>query len=301
MFGYIRPWKPELLVKEWEQYRGVYCGLCRRMGHVTGAFSRLALSYDGTFCAMLLMGLQGGCAGFERRRCVVNPARACSFCLAAEPGERALDFAAALTALLAWQKLRDDWQDGGAGKKLRSAVLFPVFHRGQRRAARKFPRLAELAASYLESQRAAEREESIGLDACAEPPAHLMEEALALGLYGGGAEPAQARALRLFGYHLGRWVYLIDAADDWRADLRAGSFNPFLRRFSLERGAAVSEAQAEALRDYANETLNMSAAQMKATFALLDLPQFAPILRNVVEQGLPQMQRQILFEKKKEN
>ena len=130
MFGYIRPWKPELLVKEWEQYRGVYCGLCRRMGHVTGAFSRLALSYDGTFCAMLLMGLQGGCAGFERRRCVVNPARACSFCLAAEQGERALDFAAALTALLAWQKLRDDWQDGGAGKKLRSAVLFPVFHRG---------------------------------------------------------------------------------------------------------------------------------------------------------------------------
>ena len=110
-----------------------------------------------------------------------------------------------------------------------------------------------------------------------------------LGLYGGGAEPAQARALRLFGYHLGRWVYLIDAADDWRADLRAGSFNPFLRRFSLERGAAVSEAQAEALRDYANETLNMSAAQMKAAFALLDLPQFAPILRNVVEQGLPQI------------
>ncbi|MFR4142908.1 MAG: DUF5685 family protein [[Clostridium] leptum] len=57
MFGYIRPNKPELLVKEYDLYKSAYCGLCKRMGKDYGRLSRLALSYDGTFLAMLSMAL----------------------------------------------------------------------------------------------------------------------------------------------------------------------------------------------------------------------------------------------------
>ena len=32
MFGYVRPYKPELLVKEYGQYKAVYCELCRVLG-----------------------------------------------------------------------------------------------------------------------------------------------------------------------------------------------------------------------------------------------------------------------------
>ena len=297
MFGYIRPWKPELLVKEWEQYRAVYCGLCRRLGEVCGGVSRLALSYDGTFLAMLLLGLEGGCAGFERGRCVVNPAKKCSFCLT--EGD-ALDAAAALTVILAWYHLRDDRSDPGMGKKARSALLSPLAAAGHRRAARRFPRLEELALAYMEAQDQAERDPEACLDACAEPTARLLSETLVFAAFRGGEEqPSLARILRQLGYHLGRWIYLMDAADDWRQDLRSGSFNPFVKKHALS--GEPDEAAAARLRDDANGTLNLSAAQINAAFALLELRQFEPILRNIVTQGLPQMQRQILYQEKKEN
>ena len=266
MFGYVRPWRAELLVKEWEQYRGVYCGLCRRLGQVCGAASRLALSYDATFFAMLLLGLQGGCSGFERRRCVVNPAKKCNFCLA--EGE-ALDLAAALTVILAWYKLKDDWQE-------------------------------KLAEEYWRAQAEAERQ-GAGLDACAEPTAHMLEEALAFGAsrLGAGEGDSLERILRQLGYHLGRWIYLMDAADDWREDGEKGSFNPFLLRYSAPPSPGSQEETQ--LRDYANQTLNMTMAQLNGAFSLLELRQFGPILRNIVEQGMPQAQRQILFQEKKEN
>lgn len=297
MFGYVRPWKPELLVKEWEQYRAVYCGLCRRLGETCGAVSRLSLSYDGTFLAMLLLGLEEGCTGFEQRHCVVNPIKRCSFCLT--QGD-SLDIAAALTVILAWYKLKDDRLDEGMGKKLRSVLLSPFAAPGHRRAKNHFSRLEELASAYLEAQGRAERDPNSGIDACADPTAHLLEEALVYAVFREKPQDAVlSRILRQFGYHLGRWIYLMDAADDWKDDLRRGSFNPFVRRFSL--AGEPEETTALRLRDYANETLNMSMAQLNASFALLELRQFAPILRNTIMQGMPHMQRQILYQEKKEN
>ena len=297
MFGYVRPWKPELLVKEWEQYRAVYCGLCRRLGETCGAVSRLSLSYDGTFLAMLLLGLEGGCTGFEQKRCVVNPAKRCGFC---QTRGDSLDVAAALTVILAWYKLRDDRKDEGAGKKVRSVLLTPLASPGHRRAKKRFSHLEELAAAYLEAQDRAERDPEAGLDACADPTAHLLEEALVYAVFREKPEDAVlGRVLRQLGYHLGRWIYLMDAADDWKDDLRRGSFNPFIRKFSLS--GTPDEEQAVRLRDYANETLNMSMAQLNTSFALLELQQFESILRNIITQGMPQMQRQILYQEKKEN
>lgn len=51
MFGYVRPYKDEMKVREYEQYKGIYCGLCRALGKEYGIFTRLTLSYDCTFFA----------------------------------------------------------------------------------------------------------------------------------------------------------------------------------------------------------------------------------------------------------
>ena len=53
MFGYIRLNKPECKIREYEYYRAVYCGLCRMLGKCTGQCSRLMLSYDMTFMALV--------------------------------------------------------------------------------------------------------------------------------------------------------------------------------------------------------------------------------------------------------
>ena len=54
MFGYLQIQKSELLVREYEAYKAVYCGLCRQMGKDYSVFTRFTLSYDCTFYAMLL-------------------------------------------------------------------------------------------------------------------------------------------------------------------------------------------------------------------------------------------------------
>ena len=48
MFGYVRPFKGEMLVKEYDAYKGVYCQLCRALGKYYGFPMRLTLSYDCT-------------------------------------------------------------------------------------------------------------------------------------------------------------------------------------------------------------------------------------------------------------
>lgn len=73
MFGYLQIQKSELLVRESEAYKAVYCGLCRQMGKDYSVFTRFTLSYDCTFYAMLLMSLNRSCKGFKDGRCTCNP------------------------------------------------------------------------------------------------------------------------------------------------------------------------------------------------------------------------------------
>lgn len=69
MFGYVKAYKPELKVRDYEQYKAVYCSLCKTLGREYGLFARLTLSYDFTFAALLRLALSGECPGFHKSRC----------------------------------------------------------------------------------------------------------------------------------------------------------------------------------------------------------------------------------------
>ena len=68
MFGYIKPYAPELKVKEQEAYRAVYCGLCKELGRSYGQLSRMTLSYDFAFLSVLAMGVRGEAVEFRQDR-----------------------------------------------------------------------------------------------------------------------------------------------------------------------------------------------------------------------------------------
>lgn len=110
MFGYIKIYKSELLVREYEAYKSVYCGLCKKMGKDYSFLSRMLLSYDCTFYAMFLMAVNRSCEGFENGRCRFNPLKKCSFCLCKDD---ALSKAAAVNVTLSYYKLVDDINDSG--------------------------------------------------------------------------------------------------------------------------------------------------------------------------------------------
>ena len=72
MYGYVRPDKGELRVREYELFRAVYCGLCQALRERYGFLSRFAVNYDMTFMALVLLSEN---ARAKQLRCPVHPLR----------------------------------------------------------------------------------------------------------------------------------------------------------------------------------------------------------------------------------
>ena len=294
VFGYIRPQKFELRVREYEQYRAVYCSLCRQLGDRYGIFARMTLSYDCTFYALWMMALHKRCPSFQEGRCVVNPMKKCGFCTG---GERELRLASALSVIMVYQKVRDNIADDRFLKRLRSYFMLPFVSRMRRKAERDYPELDKIVALATMEQAAAEQNPGKSIDFYAEPSAKMMEQVFAFGAEAPELSP-EDRLVRQAGYFLGRWVYIIDAADDLEKDLREGAFNPFIVTKQLQSNCSperLKEVKAEA-----NQILNATLSQLIALVTLMDLQPFGSIVTDVLFLGLPEMQRAILFEKEKE-
>lgn len=288
MFGYVRPFKSELLVRQYDQYKASYCQLCRALKEHYGWLASFTLSYDCTFYALLMLSTREEKLSLHHGRCVMNPLKKCYFLCAS--GE-AYHKAAALSVLLTYHKLRDNLEDDSFWKSLGSRAFLPFVSRKAKRAAQEYPFLAQEAQKAVQGQAQAEKS-GAGVDACAEPTAHLLA---ALFREVGGDNASQAMVLERFGYFLGRWIYLMDAADDLLDDLKEGAFNPFIPRLGLTGKTELSPEERKAADQAMNQALNATAAQMVLTMNLLELQNFGPILENVVHKGLPEIQREILF------
>ena len=86
MYGYVRPVRDELKVREYEQFRGAYCGLCHTLKKRYGPLMRFAVNYDLTFLAMLLAGPES--VRVCQKRCPYHPLRTTA-CPAAYPAMEA--------------------------------------------------------------------------------------------------------------------------------------------------------------------------------------------------------------------
>ena len=90
-------------------------------------------------------------------------------------------------------------------------------------------------------------------------------------------------------YHLGRWIYLTDAADDLAKDQRSGSYNPLPLRFSVQEGKLTEESRQELA-----QTMDRSVERMAAAFELLECGVWQPVIESVVYAGLYQVGNAVL-------
>lgn len=283
MFGYIRPYQPELKMREYEQYRGLYCSLCRCLGKRHGCLAQMTLSYDMTFLLLLHLALAEDCTGFHKARCPYNPLKK-RLCCGTGP---ALDRCADSSVLLVYYKAHDAVNDSRGVKRAAAWVALAAARRSHRRAAENEPALDAAMADYMQAQSLREAKKTASVDAAAEPTAVLLSHLCALP----AANEKQQQVLARFGYCLGRWIYLMDAADDLVEDSQSGNYNPFL--VGLGR-RPFAEEQLQVCREKARGSLNASLAACKAAYELLDVRRFDGILRNILEWGMPQVQQQVL-------
>lgn len=293
----MRPLKGELKVREYEEYKAVYCTLCRETGRYYGRRMRLALSYDMAYYTMLALDLSGAEPSARRGRCPVNPTKKCTFLC---EGQQAYRKGAALMVLMTYHKLKDTIADEKWAKKTGARLLLPFAAGPAKKAAADFPALAEAIGTMMEEQAQVEQDPEASLDACCDPTAKALSVIFSEL---GGDTKSQCMVLSELGYFLGRWIYLMDAADDLKEDLKNGSFNPLIRKLDLEGKKEIPAETQERIDRECNEILNYTVSRINAALNLLNLQRYGTIIANVSQLGFAEVQREILFlhirEKKK--
>ncbi len=277
MFGFIRPVKDELRVRELDRFQEVYCGLCHAIRSRCGRVHTLFLSYDMVFFALVLGCTgEGGCSG--RRRCGASPFRARRVCT----GSDALDWAADVSVLLNYHKLCDSVRDERGLKRLGARVLRFLARPGYRRAAARLPEVDREVQACISQLAALEGARCDSIDRAADTTARLL--AAAVPPTGDDRE----RILRQLFYHTGRWVYLADACADLADDLSTGGYNPVALRFGLQ------SADLSAVREPMERTLERSLVDICTAFDLLGARRDAGLIENIIWLGLPAVTRQVL-------
>lgn len=270
MFGYVRPLRSELKVKDDEGYKAAYCGLCHALSRRCGWKARYVLNYDFTFLALLL---DNGAGQSCMRRCPAHPIKKRPCCEASV----AMELAAEESVILAYYKLQDSVRDEGFWRGL-PARLGRLFLRGAyRKAARAQGAFDQTVSLCLDELAALEAAKTPSLDKTADTFARLLA-----GAAPERGEMGRDRPMRELLYHLGRWIYLLDAYDDLAEDRRAGRYNPIDARFD-----------GNVDKEYLKTTLRHSLNRAQAAFQLLAATRWSELLENILYLGLPAVQEQV--------
>ena len=283
MFGYVRPHQKSLTKEQQERYQAAYCGLCRTIGARYSLISQMFLNYDFAFLAMVLAKSESPC--ISCKRCVVNPFRKREIW----HGDDGLNLAADESVVLTYWKLRDHVQDSGFLKGIPSRFLSLLLTPDYRKAKKRCPAFDDTANACLEELRRLEEENCTYPDRPADTFARILQSA------SGADGQAGSAALSQMLYHIGRWIYLIDAWDDLEKDRKEGNYNPY-----LAQSGEAAESQKESLR----ETMYASLGLAQGAARWLSLGEWTPIIDNILHLGLPSIEEAVLdgtWQKKKQN
>ncbi len=272
MFGYVRPYRDELRLRDYDRYRAAYCGLCRALGKTYGFRARFLVNYDMTFLYLVRASARGGA---PCRRCFC-PARLFRKkpCLCDEEGFAPV---AACTVILCYCKILDNILDSGFFKGLAYRLLKLLYRRAYRRAAKAMPQFDAVVTDRLKALNGLEQAHSASIDATADTFAAIVS-ACADDLPGDELR----RPMQSLLYQVGRYVYLCDALDDLREDVRTDSYNPLRFRFS----AGPEGLSDEDLR-YFSQLMDSSVNLAGSALSLLPEQSGSPLLENIVYLGLP--------------
>jgi hypothetical protein len=279
MFGYIRPLKEELKVREYEDFKACYCALCHALKTEYGSFSRNILNYDFTFLAMLLWH-ENEKPDREYARCIASPFRKKTFCMQS----RALRVCAGYSVILAWWKLRDSVADESFFRSLRDRIASILLKKAYKKAALTYASFEKAVRTGMDALRLLESTGSDSLDACADKFA-----AVTSALAAEADNHEKQRALSQLLYHTGRFIYIIDACEDLEEDCKKGRFNAVAGRYGIT-GGKLPEDVKETIRT----TLLHSCSLISAAFELLPPNPWLAVLRNIIYLGMPDAVTRVL-------
>ncbi len=281
MLGYVIINKNELNSEELEIYNAYYCGVCKSIGKRYGQFPRLALSYDIVFLALILSSLNEFPSEIEKEHCILHP-------IDRKPvihEDSAVDFAGDMLLILAYHNFRDDKNDE---HKIRGTFGSMMLKGAYQKLSKTYPDICKTVEDSIDKLSQLEKEKSDSVDLTSETFGKVLQAVFE------GYEPPKdtspiasiissnpelaakkertKRVLGALGMSLGKWVYLMDALDDFDDDKKSGRYNPLIYR---EKG---KEGIEDLIYNYLGD--------ISKAVDLLDINKNNGIIDNIIWKGL---------------
>lgn len=262
MFGYVRINKMDLTFREFDYYKGYYCGLCKYLKENHGEVSRLSLNYDITFLIVILTALYKLDSDITYERCIANPLKKKMRIV-----NEITEYAASMNILLSYYKLEDNlYDDNGIKDKL----AYELYKGKLKKAYEKYPQKAEYIKQQLGNLRELEKQESKSIDKVSNTFGNLMGE---IFVY---KKDEYEQNLRNIGFNLGKYIYILDAYEDLEEDNKKGRYNPFIDYIDKK----------EELKNKVDMLISMSLGMATKNIEQLNLEFNKSIIDNIIYSGV---------------
>ena len=262
MFGYVRINKMDLTFREFDYYKGYYCGLCKYLKENHGEVSRLSLNYDITFLILILTALYKLDSDITYERCIANPLKKKMRIV-----NEITEYAASMNILLSYYKLEDNlYDDNGIKDKL----AYELYKGKLKKAYEKYPQKAEYIKQQLGNLRELEKQESKSIDKVSNTFGNLMGE---IFVY---KKDEYEQNLRNIGFNLGKYIYILDAYEDLEEDNKKGRYNPFIDYIDKK----------EELKNKVDMLISMSLGMATKNIEQLNLEFNKSIIDNIIYSGV---------------
>lgn len=263
MFGYVNTYKDLLRVCDYNTFRGYYCGLCKQLGKSFNQLTRFGLSYDMTFLAILISSLEDEKPHIKMQNCIAHP-------ISKRPvikGDKGIEYSGDMSVILTYMKLKDDWYDQHSLK----SIGLVAYYLPMKKTAKKHPLQYKCIKENLDNLSTLEKEKCKNIDQVAHCFGKLLE-----GIFDA---KGQNKALAFLGYHIGRYIYILDAYKDIEDDIKHKNYNPFIEMYG-------TNFNKEELKENIKNSLIFTLSEISNAFNLLDIKKNRELLENIIYLGL---------------
>ena len=276
MFGYININQKELSEESKKIYQAYYCGLCQKLKTNCGTKGQMLLSYDLTFLIVLLTGLYELENTETEFTCPLHPTKKRT----AYTNE-ATEYAADMNLILAYQNLLDDWKDE---KSYTKKAFVKILDKDYTRIVSKYPRQVRALEEFMRKTAEAEKNKETNLDLVAGLTGEMLGEIMCW------REDEWQEEMRTLGFYMGKFIYLMDAYEDYEADQKKNCYNPLVY---------MEKENDQEFDTFCKLLLTSMMSECAKSFERLPILLHADILRNILYSGVWSRYEYLQLRKKK--
>lgn len=262
MFGYVRINKMDLTFREYENYKGYYCGLCKYLKENHGEISRIGLNYDITFLIVILSAIYKPKTNIFEEVCLVSPFKRKKKLI-----NEITEYAASMNVLLTYYKLEDNLLDD---KGVKDILAYNLYKSKLKMAHKKYPHKSKIIKEQMKLLNELEKNKEYNIDKVSNTFGELMGEIFAY------KKDKYEDDLRRIGFNIGKYIYILDAYEDLNEDYKKGRYNPFMEYINKR----------EELKIRVDRLISISLGLLASSIDRLNLQVNRGIIENIVYSGV---------------